>query len=186
MVPTERLKLLRTSLAAAPRGQSPRLRDTLLSAGEVDVSGQRVMLVASGGGHWTQLLRLRSAFSGADLSYISTIESCKDFVPESRFYLVNDANIRTKVRLATMAARVGLAVLREQPHLVVSTGAAPGYFALRFAKAVGARTIWIDSMANAENLSLAGQNVRPYADLWLTQWPHLASASGPQFAGSVL
>jgi hypothetical protein len=69
---------------------------------------------------------------------------------------------------------------------VISTGALPGYFALRLAKLFGARTVWIDSIANAEELSMSGQKVRPYADLWLTQWAHLASAGGPEFRGSVL
>ena len=34
--------------------------------------------------------------------------------------------------------------------MVISTGAAPGYFAMRFAKWLGRRTIWIDSIANVE------------------------------------
>jgi len=61
-----------------------------------------------------------------------------------------------------------------------------GYFALRFGKLFGARTIWIDSMANAEELSKSGKEVGRYADLWLTQWEHLASSEGPRFIGAVL
>ena len=64
--------------------------------------------------------------------------------------------------------------------------AAPGYFAIRFGKWLGCRTIWIDSIANVEQLSMAGQLVKPYADLWLTQWSHLAGAEGPHFMGAVL
>lgn len=146
----------------------------------------RVMMVASGGGHWIQLLRLRPAFDGADLSFVSTIDSCRDQVTGHRFYRVSDANIRTKAKLLMLAAGVSMAMGRERPDLVVSTGAAPGYFALRVGKAIGARTIWVDSMANADRLSLAGRKVRPHADLWLTQWPHLASEQGPAYFGSVL
>ena len=64
--------------------------------------------------------------------------------------------------------------------------AACGYFALRFAKLMGARTIWLDSIANVEELSMTGRLVRPYADLWLTQWPELARPDGPYFQGAVL
>ena len=75
---------------------------------------------------------------------------------------------------------------RVRPDAVITTGAAPGYFALRLGRLFGARTIWIDSMANAEELSLSGQKARRHADLWLTQWEHLAKPDGPQFLGSVL
>ena len=42
------------------------------------------------------------------------------------------------------------------------------------AKFYGARTIWVDSIANSDVLSLSGQLVKTVADLRLTQWPHLA------------
>ena len=70
--------------------------------------------------------------------------------------------------------------------MIITTGAAPGYFALRFGKLFGTRTIWIDSMANAEELSKSGQEVGKHADLWLTQWEHLARPGGPHYMGAVL
>jgi len=90
------------------------------------------------------------------------------------------------VHLIRQLFEVLFAVLRYRPDVIITTGAAPGYFALRFGKLIGARTIWIDSMANAEELSKSGQEVRKYADLWLTQWEHLAQSDGPQFMGKVL
>jgi UDP-N-acetylglucosamine:LPS N-acetylglucosamine transferase len=83
-------------------------------------------------------------------------------------------------------AQVFLAVARQRPDWVVTTGAAPGYFALVAGKLLGARTIWIDSVANVEELSLAGRKARRWATHWLTQWPQLASPSGPTYLGSVL
>jgi len=62
----------------------------------------------------------------------------------------------------------------------------PVVFALLFGKMLGAKTIWVDSIANAEALSVSGEKVGKYADLWLTQWPHLEKQAGPSFKGSVL
>ena len=84
------------------------------------------------------------------------------------------------------AAQIAWLLVREWPDVVISTGAAPGYFAIRFAKILGRRTIWIDSIANVEKLSMTGALVGPYADLWLTQWIHLARPQGPYFMGAVL
>jgi hypothetical protein len=41
-------------------------------------------------------------------------------------------------------------------------------------------------MANAEALSLSGEMAGRHADLWLTQWQHLARPEGPEYRGSVL
>lgn len=85
-----------------------------------------------------------------------------------------------------MAAKIGWILLAVRPDVIVTTGAAPGYFAIRLGRMLGARTIWLDSVANVEQLSLSGQRIGRHADLWLTQWPHLASEAGPKFHGAVL
>jgi UDP-N-acetylglucosamine:LPS N-acetylglucosamine transferase len=147
---------------------------------------QKVLAVASGGGHWIQLTRLMSAFHDCDVAYLTTLQSYRSQVSPARFYVINDGNMTTKLRLMLMAARVATVLLRERPHVVISTGAAPGYFAVRLGKLIGARTIWVDSMANAEQLSLSGRRAGAHADLWLTQWPHLATPEGPHYEGAVL
>ena len=69
---------------------------------------------------------------------------------------------------------------------VISTGAAPGCFAVILGRILGARTIWLDSIANVDRVSLSGRLVRRYAGLWLSQWEHLAGQKGPEFQGTVL
>ena len=91
-----------------------------------------------------------------------------------------------RLRLAFMIVRVTWLVVMHRPDVIVSTGAAPGYVALRVGKVFGARTIWIDSIANVEALSMSGRKIGRYADLWLTQWPHLAQTAGPFYKGAVL
>jgi hypothetical protein len=146
----------------------------------------RVLLVASGGGHWVQLLRLRPAFEGCDAAFVCVRPEYGADVPGQRFFAVNDATRWNKLGLLLLAGRILVVLLRVRPHVVVSTGAAPGYFALRLGKLLGAATVWVDSIANVERLSLTGELVRRHADRWLTQWPHLARPEGPEFAGAVL
>jgi hypothetical protein len=45
--------------------------------------------------------------------------------------------------------------------------------------------VWIDSVANVEELSLSGRLASERVDLCLTQWPHLA-AGLVYYKGSVL
>jgi hypothetical protein len=151
----------------------------------MDRKPPKLLAAASAGGHWVQLLRLRPAFEGFEVAFLTTNESCRTEVSE-RVYLVNEASRWNKLALLVMCARVVWAVARVRPDFVISTGAAPGYMALRFGRMIGARTIWLDSIANADELSLSGQRIGKHADLWLTQWPHLASSSGPRYMGCVL
>lgn len=147
---------------------------------------RRVLAVASGGGHWVQLRRLRPALDRHRVVYVTTNAEYAHDVAPLPLHTVNDAARDSKIKLIAMAFRMALIMLRVRPHVVVSTGAAPGYVALRLGRMIGARTIWIDSIANADEVSLAGRLAQPYADLWLTQWPHLAAAGGAQYQGSVL
>ena len=147
---------------------------------------QRVLAVASAGGHWVQLMRLRPAFDGCDIAFVTTNAGYRADVGDARYYTVRDANRWDKIGLLRQLTKLAWVVLRERPDVVVTTGAAPGYFAIRLARLLGARTAWVDSIANAEELSLSGQMAGRHADLWLTQWPELAAPDGPHYSGAVL
>jgi UDP-N-acetylglucosamine:LPS N-acetylglucosamine transferase len=147
---------------------------------------KKVLAVASGGGHWMQLMRLVPSLDGYEVVFVTVADSYRRIVPENRFYAVRDASRWNKFLLFALAGKMAWIVGRERPEVVISTGAAPGYFAMLFGHWLGARTVWVDSIANAERLSLSGRLVGKHADLWLTQWPKLARSEGPQYAGAVL
>jgi UDP-N-acetylglucosamine:LPS N-acetylglucosamine transferase len=133
-----------------------------------------------------QLLRLAPALEGHDVSYVTVNPAYRRDVPGARFHVVADATRWNKLRLLRMAVQLLWILVRERPDVVVSTGAAPGYAGIVLARRLGARTIWVDSIANVEHLSMSGERIGRHADLWLTQWPHLARAGGPHYRGSVL
>jgi UDP-N-acetylglucosamine:LPS N-acetylglucosamine transferase len=158
----------------------------------------RILAIASGGGHWTQLLRLAPAWRSLDVAYASTkvggaIGREIGFPNAARSYMLPDANRSRKLGLLWQFSHVVILVLRERPDVIITTGASVGFFALVVGKIFGARTVWIDSVANAEELSMSGKRAGRFADLWLTQWPGLACEQqcpkkrlGPSYRGSVL
>ncbi|MBW9261413.1 MAG: UDP-N-acetylglucosamine--LPS N-acetylglucosamine transferase [Candidatus Thiodiazotropha sp. (ex. Lucinisca nassula)] len=147
---------------------------------------KKLLAVASAGGHWVQLLRMRPAFEFLSLHWISTSPGVASQVDHDEFTSVRDANMWDKLGLVLMATQIAWRVLLYRPDIVVTTGAAPGYFAIVFARLLGAKTIWIDSIANAEEMSLAGKKARRWATHWITQWPELSGDDGPTYIGSVL
>jgi UDP-N-acetylglucosamine:LPS N-acetylglucosamine transferase len=132
------------------------------------------------------LLRLRPAFEGTNLIFATVHSGYRADVPGCEFRIIKDGNRSQKIALLKSAASILFLLLVERPDVVISTGAAPGYFAVRFGKLLRMKTIWVDSVANAEELSMSGQKAGRCADLWLTQWPHLATVGGPQYFGNVL
>ena len=144
------------------------------------------MAISSGGGHWTQMLRLRPAIEKYNVTYITVSESYKQDVSDGKFYTISDATRWNKIKLILMAFQILTHIVRIRPNVILSTGAAPGYFALRIGKLMGVRTIWVDSIANVEKLSVTGKKVKYFSDLWLTQWKHLATPNGPSYLGRVL
>lgn len=158
---------------------------------------KRVLAVASGGGHWVQLSRLRPAWNECQVDYVTTKAGYRQAVIDDAkargqripgFHTVTDANLDQKLMLIPLVLQLMWIAVRVRPHVVISTGAAPGFFAILVGRLIGARTIWLDSIANSEELSLSGAKIGRFAHVWLTQWEHLAGDAdkGPHFRGAIL
>jgi len=145
-----------------------------------------ILAISSSGGHWSELSRLFPAFEGFDVEYASTDPGRAGDVPPGRFHALIDANKQTPLRMLRLFWQVLRLVLTLRPAVIVSTGAAPGLLALACGQLVGARAAWIDIFAGAERMTLSGRLARPFADVYLVQWPHLARPNGPHYRGSLL
>ncbi len=147
---------------------------------------KKILAICSGGGHWVELMRLRPAFEGHDVVYVTVSESYRSHVPGAGFRVIDDVTRWDRAGLLRCAAQVFWVLAIERPDVVISTGALPGFFGVVLGKFLRCRTIWVDSIANVEELSMSGGKVGPFADLWLTQWPELARTRGPHFEGAIL
>lgn len=143
------------------------------------------MAIASSGGHWVQLQRMQHAFNEADIVYVSTHKEYKPTRPNDKFYSVTDASRWNKMLLIKMTGEVLQLIRKEKPDVIISTGAAPGLAGILIGKLHGCKTIWVDSIANIEHISLSGRLIKPFTDLHLTQWPELAEGK-TLFKGTVI
>jgi len=148
----------------------------------------RVCLVASGGGHTSQLLRLAESWVGHETFYVTTVDVMRDKLSETRgVYVVGECNRQYPLRMLKVLLRCIRIAFRERPDVVISTGAAAGCMLCLLCKMLGAKVIWVDSITNVEQISLSGRIVRRIADLFLVQWPELASRyKKVEFVGTVV
>jgi UDP-N-acetylglucosamine:LPS N-acetylglucosamine transferase len=145
------------------------------------------MVATSDGGHWVQMRRLLPAFAGCELVYVGTEPGLDPDLGAARYYRVRNVSRANAHALPLLFWQLARAVRAERPDAVVTTGAGPGLIALALAKLLArSRTVWIDSIANTERMSLSGRLAGHVADAWLVQWQHLARPEGPHYWGAVI
>jgi len=146
---------------------------------------KKILAISSPGGHWTQMQRVTSAFSRHEVVYVSTLKGYAKQVSACKYYQVKDASAWSKLSLIILVFQLIKIIINERPDIVISTGAAPGLFAIIIARFIGAKTIWLDSIANYEKISFSGRLAKYFTHLHLTQWEHLTNQK-IQFSGKVL
>ena len=138
----------------------------------------KVLAIASGGGHWVQLLRLRPALEGCEVVYASVHPASRDEVPGHRYYAFKDASRKNKVAFVAVVCRMLWIVVRERPSVIITTGSAPGLICIAIGRMLGAKTLWIDSIANCREMSLSGRKAMKVAHKCISQWPDVARDNG--------
>jgi UDP-N-acetylglucosamine:LPS N-acetylglucosamine transferase len=148
----------------------------------------RICLVASAGGHLSQLLKLAETWQEYETFCVTATDVVREKLRKhGRVYVVGECNRQHPLRVIKVLLRCIRIVFREKPQVVISTGAAVGCITCFLAKLIGAKVIWIDSITNVERISLSGRMVRYIADLFLVQWPELASQyKSVEYVGEVI
>ncbi|MCK0770254.1 UDP-N-acetylglucosamine transferase subunit ALG14 [Chromohalobacter canadensis] len=129
----------------------------------------KILYVASFGGHWVQLLRLSELITADESVFVSTWGQHN----KAASYYLEDFSVRelwAGLRQLPKALRI---VKICNPDLIVSTGAAPGLLMLFAGFLLRRKTLWVDSIANSQRLSLSCRAAQRFATRTLTQWPQL-------------
>jgi hypothetical protein len=139
----------------------------------------RLCVGASSGGH---MVELRGLLAFAEFwpqkpdMVVTTQDILAGSFPEiGTSYVVGECNRNTPLKMIVTALKATYFVLRYRPDIVISTGALPIAMVAMIAKKLrSAKIVWIDSIAQIEELSMSGKWVIEHCDLFLVQWPELA------------
>jgi len=143
----------------------------------------RICLAASGGGHLRQLLELAPVCSSFDYFFVTEdtafgrgLKGRAHFVPH---FALGQGRLGHPFRMIAAATRnfirsAGI-ILKERPHLVISTGAGSVFFTVLFARIAGARVVIIESFARFDGLSAFGRAAGRLAHHKIVQSPTLTA-----------
>lgn len=146
----------------------------------------RICLAGSGGGHVRQLLDLQPLWSRHDYFFVTEDTALGQTLASAhRTYLVphfawGQAKLGTPFRMLGSAAKSlvqsASIMFKERPTIIISTGAGAVFFAVIWAKLLGARVVIIESFARFDGPSLFGRLASPLADDLIVQSPKLKAA----------
>ncbi len=146
---------------------------------------KKVLLIASNGGHFVQASRLLPAFEGTNLTVVSTSKENPSLI-DTKYYRVKDCNMKQYISCFICFLQCVYIFAIVRPNVVVSTGAAPGLLMILLAKFTTAKAIWIDSIANTKNLSIAGTYAKRLTTYCYSQWQDVAEKHGVKYMGAVI
>ena len=156
-------------------------------------SNFKLVVGASAGGHATELLILLDAARGAwpvePAVYITTMEiAVEGFAKRGKpVHVIGECDRRKPLQAIGVLFRTLWLAILERPDAVVTTGSLPLAMFCIWAKLFGAKIVWIDSVAQCDEMSTSGKLMRRMADLCLVQWADVAArVANVEYAGEVL
>ena len=135
----------------------------------------KVLAVSSPGGHWVQLCRMIPAFTNHEVVYACTYNKVTELNNNDKYHVIDDIS-RDSIGKIFKVISQNIKILKiEKPNVIITTGALPGLITLLLGRLYGAKTIWLDSIANSEEISMSGKIASYLANYSFTQWESLAN-----------
>jgi UDP-N-acetylglucosamine:LPS N-acetylglucosamine transferase len=146
---------------------------------------KKILFISSPGGHWVQLLKIAEGTASSDHE-VAISSTYKEFYSGFKYYNINDFNRNNLIYgIIKILPKLYFILKDFSPDLVVTTGAAPGLIASVFFRVFKVKVIWVDSLANSEEISMSGKIASITCNTVLTQWKNLETKN-IKYKGRVL
>lgn len=144
-----------------------------IGIGHIIMRNVKIMAVSSGGGHWKQLCQLKEFFVDKNVSFVCT-ETVESPIVGKVVHMITDSNKDQKLKMLLMFFKAFFLFLKINPNIIITTGAAPGLSMVFWGWFFRRKTVWIDSIANVNELSLSGRLAKKICSITLSQWEQVA------------
>jgi UDP-N-acetylglucosamine:LPS N-acetylglucosamine transferase len=146
----------------------------------------RVLIVASPGGHLLQMLALEPAWCDTDRIWVTLRSTDVEYLLRDERVVYGHGPTPRNVGNFFRNLRLASRVLREQnPSVIVSTGAGLALPFFLLGRLQRRRLVYVESITRVEKLALTGRLVYPLASSFFVQWDSLSRLRRARFHGSV-
>lgn len=139
------------------------------------IESRKVCLVCSSGGHFYELYHLNTAWQELEHFWVTfSSPDTRHVLKQEKVYSAyspTNRSIKNFFRNFFLARKV---LAKEKPDIIISTGAGVCVPFFYLGRLRGAKTIYIESLARINELSLTGRLIYPVATEFIVQWPELA------------
>lgn len=134
----------------------------------------KICVACSPGGHMVQARRLARVYEQHEHFYFTFAGPVASELEKSaRVHTIPNVVRSNPLSWLVGAVRSAGIALKERPDVVITTGAGVVVFLCVFCKLLGAKLIFLESMAKVERPTLTARLLYPFADLFIVQWPGL-------------
>jgi len=134
----------------------------------------KVAVAGSAGGHLVQARELKPAYEAYDYFYLTFSGGvAEELAKTERVFTIPNVVRSNPLTWIGGAVRSAWIAVRERPDVVITTGAGVVLFFCLFAKLLGAKIVFLESMAKVNRPTLTGRCLYRVADVFLVQWPQL-------------
>lgn len=141
---------------------------------------KKVLFISSTGGHFTELMQLKSIFNNYDYHIItektkSSLQLQKQYENKIDYliYGSKDHLFKYIFKFIYNCFKSVYLYIKIHPQFIVTTGTHTAVPICYFGKLFGAKIIFIETYANIETKTLSGRIIYPIANLFLVQWEEM-------------
>ena len=139
----------------------------------------KVCFINDLGGHTTEAMQVIDAFQNCSIFFILPHKDIdRDMILNfENVYALQERKLIIKVPTVSFL-KIFLILLKERPQVIVSTGSIIAIPAFFFGKILGAKLIFIESVAQVTTPSGTGKILYWFSDLFFVQWDALLKLYG--------
>ena len=149
----------------------------------------KLAVIASSGGHIFEMFCLKEFWQDKDHFWVSFPTQDAQYMlrNESKVYWAAHPTVRNIPNLLRNLLLAPRILRKERPDMLVTTGSGVAAPFIWWAKVLGIRTVFVESITRITELSLTGRLVYPFVDAFLVQWEELAEKHPKaQFHGRIV
>jgi beta-1,4-N-acetylglucosaminyltransferase len=139
----------------------------------------KICLACTHGGHFVEMMKLIDAIKEHEYFFITYDSMATRNLDNAYLIKFEDKGMKAKIMLIKTLIFAIRILIKEKPDVIVSTGG--GEIAVPFSyigKILGAKIVYIETLARITMSSSGGKLVYPIADLFLVQWKPLLKKYG--------